>query len=238
MTRARRQRFTKKLASMIAALTALAVCLAAIGLWLGWWSLNMFSARAYDVWGLDVSHHNGRIDWAQVARDPRIRFVYVKASEGDDWSDSTFTANFHGARHAGLAVGAYHFFSFCSEPAAQLAHFLKVSEPGTLPPMVDVELSGACHAMGTDAEVRARLKKFLALLEKSTGRRPIVYATNEAYDRFVKDYGLQNPLWLRDIWHEPAPGWAVWQFANRGHVRGVSGYVDLNAFAGSDLSRL
>ena len=71
--------------------------------------------------------------------------------------------------------------------------------------------------MGRDTEVRARQSKLLALLEKSTGRRPLIYATNEAYDRFVKNYGLANPLWLRDLWHEPV-GCQIWQFATRGHL--------------------
>lgn len=89
--------------------------------------------------------------------------------------------------------------------------------------------------MGRDTEVRARLSKLLALLEKSTGRRPLIYATNESYDRFVKDYGFANPLWLRDLWHEPV-GWQIWQFANRGHLEGIRGYVDLNVFVGSEAA--
>ena len=230
-------------AGVYVAATIAGLCLiGAASLWFGWWSLNSVRARAYPVWGLDVSHHQGRIDWRAVASEPRIRFAYVKATEGDDWSDNTFSANFRNAKNAGLAVGAYHFFSFCSDPFAQVAHFLKTAPPerDSLAPMVDVELGGACRAMGSDSEVRARLRRFLVLLEKSTGRRPVIYATNEAYDRFVKDYGLPNPLWLRDIWHEPASvagqEWQIWQFANRGHVKGVRGYVDLNVLAGGEAA--
>lgn len=69
-------------------------------------------AGQYRVRGIDVSHHHGEIDWAQVAQSG-VAFVSVKASEGGELSDPRFLANVTGARAAGLKVGAYHFFTFC-----------------------------------------------------------------------------------------------------------------------------
>ena len=63
----------------------------------------------YPVAGIDVSKHNGDIDFNQV-RDDDYQFVYIKASEGMTYKDDAFDRNYRAARSAGLKVGAYHFF--------------------------------------------------------------------------------------------------------------------------------
>jgi lysozyme len=55
----------------------------------------------YDVIGVDVSNHQGDIDWPRLARTD-IAFAYIKASEGGDFRDRRFAANWEGARKAGL----------------------------------------------------------------------------------------------------------------------------------------
>ena len=63
----------------------------------------------FPVAGIDVSKHNGNIDFEQV-RDDDYQFVFIKASEGKTYRDEAFERNYQGAREAGLKVGAYHFF--------------------------------------------------------------------------------------------------------------------------------
>src|SRR5205807_9805596 len=71
-------------------------------------------AQAFEVWGVDVSHHQHRIDWRKLTADKRIGFAYVKATEGVSFVDGRFRENWSAARRAGLRVGAYHFFRLCS----------------------------------------------------------------------------------------------------------------------------
>ncbi|WP_292542118.1 GH25 family lysozyme, partial [Mesorhizobium sp.] len=61
----------------------------------------------FPVRGIDVSHHQGRIDWRRVAADD-VAIAVIKATEGGDHVDDAFAANLREARAAGLAVGAYH----------------------------------------------------------------------------------------------------------------------------------
>lgn len=67
----------------------------------------------YRVHGFDVSHHQGEINWAALCKTQftpfPIRFVFLKASEGGDFSDTTFVHNFNLARQYGFIRGAYHF---------------------------------------------------------------------------------------------------------------------------------
>lgn len=59
--------------------------------------------------GIDVSRHQGRIEWQKVPiRD--ISFVYIKATEGATYIDPCFHYNIKGAAEAGFKVGAYHYF--------------------------------------------------------------------------------------------------------------------------------
>jgi len=212
---------------------------AAFGLSRGWWRMNHPSAARFPVWGIDVSHHQGHIDWPAVAATPHVKFAYLKATEGADWSDPLFRENYVSARRAGLRAGAYHFFTFCRSGAEQARNFLARAprDADAMPPAVDLELGGNCEHPPDRLAIRASLVLFLRAVEAELGRPPIVYVTREAYEAFLDGAELPNRIWIRDVWTEPAPlgaqRWTLWQFANRGHVHGIRGPVDLDLFSGS-----
>ncbi|MCC6734816.1 MAG: glycoside hydrolase family 25 protein [Bauldia sp.] len=187
----------------------------------------------YPVRGIDVSHHQGTIDWQRVAADD-VAFVFMKATEGGDHLDTEFARNLEGAREAGLAVGAYHFFTFCRPGADQAANFLATvpDEATDLPPVVDLEYAGNCDYRPTEAELAVELQAFLAPVEARFGREVVYYAT----EAFLADYGDAIParqLWRRSIaWEPDTPDWIVWQYHNAGTVDGISGPVDLNVLNG------
>ena len=68
----------------------------------------------FEVHGFDVSHHQGNIDWGELQKTQTspfpVRFVFMKASEGGDFSDTAFIHNFDEARKHGFIRGAYHFY--------------------------------------------------------------------------------------------------------------------------------
>lgn len=201
--------------------------------------LNMPSFRRYPIQGLDVSAHQGSIDWPTVARGP-WSFVYLKASEGGNFKDPRFAANWAGSGRTGLPRGAYHFFTFCRSGAEQAANFIAMV-PRTspmLPPVADLEFGGNCSKRPAQAELNRELKQFLARLETHYQRRPVLYVT-ESFARTYLAHGefAHYPLWVRDILREPRyfveREWRLWQFSNRGRVPGIQGRVDQNVFAGS-----
>ncbi len=181
-------------------------------------------------YGIDVSHHQGAIDWRGVASD-RISFVYIKASEGGDHVDEQFTSYSRGASAAGLAVGAYHFFTFCRSGADQAANFLKAAPPtdGWLPPAVDVEFGGNCSTRPPEAELLRELTKFLDLASAAWHQPVIVYALHDVADRYPKIANLDAPVWQRHLFTRPGKDqWAVWQVSGFARVKGIDGAVDLN----------
>src|SRR5690349_7236247 len=74
--------------------------------------------QAGETYGVDVSAHQGTIDWPTVAADG-VSAAYLKATEGATFRDPAFAHNWQQARAAGLQVGAYHFFTLCRGGAEQ-----------------------------------------------------------------------------------------------------------------------
>lgn len=220
-------------------LILLAGALVAWLLWQGHLWLNMPAFARYPVQGLDVSAHQGKIDWPRVARGP-WSFVYIKASEGGDFKDPSFASNWDASRKAGIARGAYHFFTFCRPGADQARNFIAMvpPEPGTLPPVADLEFGGNCSQRPEKAAFLKEVQVFLDALERHYGQRPVLYVTDSFAKAYLKDGALNAyPLWVRDIVREPVTfvdrPWLLWQFSNRGRVPGITGFVDQNVFAGS-----
>lgn len=195
----------------------------------------------FPIYGIDVSHHQGPIDWPVVAASD-ISFVFIKATEGGDFTDLRFADNWHDANANsnanGLATSAYHFFTLCRPGGEQAAHFLQtvtLARAG-LPPVVDLEYGGNCSARPDKADFMAELTAFLAPVEAAAGRLALLYVTGEFYEDYLVGRLAANPLWVRNIFRRPQlpdeRGWVFWQYTNRGRVDGISGPVDLNVFHG------
>jgi lysozyme len=71
--------------------------------------------RGYNVNGLDISHHQGEINWEKIAKyrsaDVPLQFVFIKATEGTDLVDESFHRNFSLAHKYGFIRGAYHYYN-------------------------------------------------------------------------------------------------------------------------------
>ena len=196
--------------------------------------INRPAADRYAITGIDVSHHQGVIDWAAVASSG-VEFAFVKATEGRDLTDQRFAYNVQGAQAAGLAVGPYHFFTFCTPGSEQAHHFLATAPPSheSLPPVVDVEFMGNCKSWNDAASVRQELGHFLTLVEEAWEVKPILYVTQDALKRIIADQFHGHPIWIRSVFTEPAldahRNWKIWQFSENSRIPGILGPVDRNA---------
>jgi len=225
---------------LLFAITAAAALLgAAVGLYqVGWLRPNRPVAARFPVHGIDVSHHQGAIDWDAVKAD-RVAFAYVKATEGADWRDPRFDENWRGADRAGIPRGAYHFFTFCAPGAPQAENFLAAlrASHGELPPVADVEFTGNCTRWESIARIRQELAVFLDRIEAAAGRRPILYLTQTSHARIVAGHFPEHELWVRHVFLVPSQRrygrWLFWQFAHDGRIGGISRPVDLNVFRGT-----
>lgn len=113
---------------------------------------------------IDVSHHNGAIDWPAVAA-AGIALALVKATQGTGFVDPAFARNRAAAAAAGILVVAYHFIDN-ADPDDQAGHFLAVTGlgPGD-PAMIDWESAAPAAAVVAFGEALADI----------TGRDPLAY---------------------------------------------------------------
>jgi lysozyme len=200
-------------------------------------------ASRMPVQGIDVSSHNGDIDWPAV-RQAGISFAYLKTTEGGDYADSKFFEYWKEAAEAGIHRGAYHFMYWC-RPADQQALFFMVNVPNdanALPPVLDLEWnneSRSCPIELPPGKAIPMIRTLLAAMEARTGKRPIIYTDANFYRDILSDGAFADyPFWLRSTETEPGrlyPGrrWTYWQFTATGRVPGIRGDVDRNVFNGS-----
>ena len=185
--------------------------------------------------GIDISHHNEKVNFDQLDQD----FIYMKATEGKSFVSPVYGDRMKIAKEKGIPCGAYHYYKPNIGPIAQAEHFYNTLVKfgmGDLPPVLDIEEMG-----GRDrATLVQDLKLFLDLIEKFTGRVPVIYTGYY----FVKDQlrlpenFARYPLWLAwyttaDKVKTPAPwkNWTLWQYSETAQVKGV-GKCDVNFYSG------
>lgn len=216
---------------MAAALAAVVVVLAglAAAIWWIWVPNHRPELKPRERYGIDVSAHQGRIDWTEVAGDG-IDFVYVKATEGGDFTDPRFAGNWRGVAASGLGRGAYHFFTLCASGAVQARHFMATVPDGRqLPPALDLEIAGNCSARPTSDVVAREVDAFITAVEAERGQRLILYIGREWEDRYPTAGRWARRRWVPSFLHRPSePDWVIWQVSFRARVRGVEGDVDLD----------
>ncbi len=198
----------------------------------------------YPVHGIDVARYQGDIDW-KAAKRGGVAFAFIKATEGGDHVDTKFMQNWAGAGQAGVPRGAYHFYFFCRTAAEQAGWFIRnvPKDPNSLPPVLDMEWNhlSSCKYRPEPAKVRAEMRRFLQIVERHYGKRPLIYTTVDFYAD--NDLGSLKgyEYWLRSVAGHPSdvyPGqnWSFWQYTGTGQIPGIEGDTDINVFAGSPES--
>ena len=91
--------------------------------------------------GIDVSKFQGVIDWRKVKASGKVKFAYIKATEGTSIQDPMYKRNIDSARAAGILVGSYHLYSKKTTAYQQFGNFKKVVQKSKqdLIPVLDIE---------------------------------------------------------------------------------------------------
>ena len=217
---------------------------AALVVFMGWYVLRQYilphsvnvDRYRYPIAGIDVSKHNGDIDFDQV-RDDDYQFVYIKASEGMTYKDDAFDRNYRAARKAGLKVGAYHFFRknrTGEEQASNLLSAIRGKELD-LPLVIDLEDDWGNGAGVSRQEALERVMDMIEVLN-GKGYQVMIYTNLDGYNKYYKDMLGDHDLWLCSFTSPDlltSMPHRIQQFNHEGSVNGVDGKVDLNVFRGT-----
>lgn len=190
--------------------------------------------------GIDVSSHQGRIDWPRV-REAGVEFVFVRLGyrgyeTGVLHEDVYARTNLAEARKAGLQVGAYFFSQALNEQEArdEAAFALKVLDGFVLdlPLVYDWEYVSEEARTGktTKQELMACVNAYCGAVEQA-GYAPMVY-----FNRYLAQSHLelekltQYPFWLAMYTDQMTYQYRVdfWQYSDKGRIPGIEADVDLN----------
>ncbi|MBR4683176.1 MAG: SH3 domain-containing protein [Elusimicrobiaceae bacterium] len=182
---------------------------------------------------IDVSEHNGNIDWAKV-KAAGVTGVIVRCGFGQNYKkqdDAKFKQNMDGAINAGLDIGVY-MYSYAKNAASaksEAEHTLRLVDPYkdkiTLPIYYDLEENSISSVAKSNAVV------FGDIIEKA-GYWCGVYASLSWFKTYLKGldkYTKWVAAWGKDNGKpgtKPSIACDLWQYTSKGKVNGINGYVD------------
>jgi GH25 family lysozyme M1 (1,4-beta-N-acetylmuramidase) len=206
---------------------------------------------SFGVAGLDVSGYQPNVDWQQQW-NMGARFAYVKASEGNYFTNDQFNSQYQGSRNVGMIRGAYHFaIPNWSSGADQARYFVAngggwTADGYTMPPVLDFEFNpyegrtiggvyfgNTCYGMSPD-QLSSWVRDFGNTMLSLTGRLPAIYTNTSWWNQCL---GTQTgfgdyPLWVAAYPSSPSDnagavpaGWdtySIWQYSSTGPFAGDS----------------
>lgn len=191
--------------------------------------------------GIDVSHHQGVIDWSAVKEQDIVKFVMVRLGYARKL-DRQFTRNVQKLKEVGIPFGVYHYsYALNVEQAEEEADFVLhvLKQHGLdkgkmkLPVAFDMEDADGykkTNGMPTRAMMVKMCEAFLLKVEKA-GYYASLYASRSWLNNQLKSEKLDRfDKWLAD-WN-PTPKYEgkfnMWQYTDSGRVNGIKGGVDMN----------
>jgi len=196
----------------------------------------------FSIHGIDVSRYQKSINWKLVKQmkveNIRLGFSFIKATEGIGFVDDMFRRNWKKSKEAGVIRGAYHYLIPYKSGKAQAENFIETVDlqPGDMPPVLDVETVNGSNAV----ELKQNAKEWLQTIEANYKVKPIIYTGVNFYTRYLGAEFDHYPLWAAHYEQKREPAinraWNIWQHNEKGHVSGISGTVDFNAFNGDSAA--
>lgn len=192
--------------------------------------------------GIDVSSHQGKIDWTQV-KNAGIEFAYIRCGyrgyqTGDINPDETFTYNIEQAIANGIAVGVYFFSQATNQDEAkQEAEFtLKCIAPYEidLPVVYDFEKAGGLfgRAYYQSKDVTTENAVLFCHMVQKNGYEAMIYNSTNLFDKlFNMEYIQEFHMWVAH-YNTPYPTYPytyeIWQYTDQGTVPGIEEPVDMD----------
>lgn len=210
-----------------------------------------FSLRVINVqtnYGIDVSSHNGDINWSDVRKDG-VSFAVIRCGgraygrSARIYEDTEFRRNLRHAHRNGMRVGIYFYSQATSEDEARAeAQFCLDSLKGAdleLPIFLDLEdtnSGGRGRADNLDSEQRDNIINAFCKVIRSKGYKAGIYANRWflTHELNVDKLDHNTAVWLAEYNKRSTPiydgKWDIWQYTEQGKVNGIEGTVDLNRF--------
>jgi lysozyme len=180
------------------------------------------------AWGIDISHHQGSVDWSKMVGDKRPDFVFLKTTEGTHFTDNRFADYKEHLIKLGIPFSGYHFMRFNKNGKDQANYFLRKAQPkkGQLIPVVDIEYQRHLY---TDEIAQRNIDLFMETIRSAIGVYPIVYCEEKYYHKYLKKkYKGKIILWIANYKRSPTTSWDIWQKTDKFQHPSFKKRIDYN----------
>lgn len=173
-----------------------------------------------------------------------VTFVFIKATQGST-KDPCYESHLRMAREYKKIIGAYHFFTISVDINQQILMFINTVkwQKGDLPPVLDLESEYSNQQAYIQKLKQYGIKrmqnealKWLEVIEKYYGVRPIVYTSEVWKNNYLKDDRFSKyDFWIARYNNiEPSLSeWKFWQSTSTGKLNGYNRHIDVDVFNGS-----
>lgn len=195
------------------------------------------------IYGIDLSHHNGTVDWAKIKKNSTpVSFAYIKCTHGAMLIDPKCVEHANGALGAKIKFGFYHFATLSgtniiAEATAEAKAFdaaMRIMPPCRLMPALEIETN---ENYLSPMEIQLWVSTFLSVMH-SLGRKNIMLHGKCAFldAHLPANHPFGNmPLWHSQYTASTTPllprGWnkyTIWQFSETGKVDGIGTNCDMS----------
>jgi lysozyme len=207
------------------------------------------------IYGIDVSHNNGTIDWEKVqSANPSNSFAFIKATEGVGYVDPMCLTNANAvSQKTKMRFGYYHFASLnnaadvakdATDEANWFVQTMHTMPEASIAPVLDIERN---DSKLTQQQVQEWISAFMSQMDVLGFPKVILYSyVSFLNDNLPADHPFGSlPLWLAHYTTAPSPtipkGWTnytLWQYSASGAVSGVSTPCDLDKGDADTLQQL
>ena len=193
-------------------------------------------------WGVDVSNHQGAIDWAALKKQG-VDFAYLRiglrgyGEAGTLYPDRSFDSYYEGAKAAGIDVGAYFFSQATTvrEAADEALYALRLLNGRTLelPVYYDWEPVQQEDSRTLDNGhllLTAQARAFCGIIRRAGYDAGVYMNRQQGYYRYSLPALTDCTLWIADPGEYPDFYYRfdVWQYAHEARLDGMGEIVDLN----------
>lgn len=201
---------------------------------------KVLDAHIEKSFGIDISEYQDKIKWDKLKElegGYPIEFVFIRATVGNERADCKFKKYWKKAKEKKFICGAYHYYRPNENSVTQATNFIEnvTLVEGDFPPVLDIEKLPKEQSI---ERLKVGLKRWLTIVERHYGVKPIIYSSESYYNDFLRDDFEEYPFWIANysaFYEDIDDEWSIWQITENAKVDGIKGRVDVNIYNGTSI---
>ena len=202
-------------------------------------SNELYSFATPTMKGIDVSKHQGVINWDSVYGN--IDYAIIRCGYGNDditQDDSQWYNNANACTRLGIPFGVY-IYSYADttdKAVSEAQHVLRLIQGYNLSFPIYLDMEDKVQAVLSDSE-RGNIASVFCNIIQNEGYKVGIYANKNWWTNYLTDSAFNNSLWYKWVAQYNSSctysgNYTMWQYTSSGYVNGINTNVDMNYWYG------